>query len=661
MANTVRIKRRAAGGASGAPGSLANAELAFNEQDDTLYYGKGTGGAGGTATTVEAIGGKGAFCTLTGNQTIAGVKTFSSTITGSISGNAGTATILATARTIGGVSFDGSANINLPGVNTAGNQNTSGTAANVTGTVAVANGGSGTTTAQGAMNAFAGGVTSGSYLRGNGTNVVMSAIQAGDVPTLNQSTTGNAATATALQTGRILSFTGDATGAFAAFNGTSALAAALTLATVNSNVGTFNRVTVNAKGLVTAATDGTLTNIPAPTADYSIGGYKLTNVATPTLDTDAANKAYVDSVAQGLDVKNSVKVATTANISLSGTQTIDGIAVIAGDRVLVRAQSTQSANGIYIVAAGAWTRALDADTYNELISAFVFIEQGSTLADTGWVCSADPGGTLGSTAIVWSQFSGAGSYSAGTGLTLSGSQFSITNTAVSAASYGSASNTLSITVNAQGQLTSASAQAIAIANTQVSGLGTASTQNTGTSGSAIPLLSGANTWGNTQTIENNTASPILILKSDKAARLRLQNTDIDTDIIGEIQSYSKLGSEHTDSLGGRLYWTVENTGFSRVGWALAGSNSTETNILASTGLGVLTYNGNTVYHAGNTHTHTLAQISNMSAYARTLNDDADAATARATLELGTMSTQAASAVNITGGTIDNITIDGGTF
>jgi hypothetical protein len=79
MANTLRIKRRASGG-SGAPSSLANAELAFNEVDDTLYYGKGTGGAGGTATTVEAIGGIGAFVGLSGTQTITGNKTFSGTV-----------------------------------------------------------------------------------------------------------------------------------------------------------------------------------------------------------------------------------------------------------------------------------------------------------------------------------------------------------------------------------------------------------------------------------------------------------------------------------------------------------------------------------------------------------------------------------------------------
>lgn len=79
MANTVRIKRRASG-SPGAPSSLANAELAFNEVDNTLYYGKGTGGAGGTATTVEAIGGNGAFVSLSGTQTITGAKTFSGTV-----------------------------------------------------------------------------------------------------------------------------------------------------------------------------------------------------------------------------------------------------------------------------------------------------------------------------------------------------------------------------------------------------------------------------------------------------------------------------------------------------------------------------------------------------------------------------------------------------
>ena len=77
MANTLRIKRRASGGGAGAPASLSNAELAFNEQSGILYYGTGTGGAGGTATSVIAIGGDGAFVDTSSTQTVGGAKTFS--------------------------------------------------------------------------------------------------------------------------------------------------------------------------------------------------------------------------------------------------------------------------------------------------------------------------------------------------------------------------------------------------------------------------------------------------------------------------------------------------------------------------------------------------------------------------------------------------------
>jgi hypothetical protein len=162
------------GGAGGASGSTFNGGSTLTVSYNTLGAPSATG-TGASGTWGISISGASA----------------------STSGNAATATALQTARTIGGVSFDGTANINLPGVNTAGNQNTTGTASNVSGIVAVANGGSGTTTAQGAINTFAGAVTSGSYLRGNGTNVVMSAIQAGDVPTLNQNTSGSAASLSA--------------------------------------------------------------------------------------------------------------------------------------------------------------------------------------------------------------------------------------------------------------------------------------------------------------------------------------------------------------------------------------------------------------------------------------------------------------------------------
>ena len=152
----------------------------------------------------------------------------------------------------------------------------------------------------------------------------------------------------------------------------------------------------------------------------------LTLAGNPTGALHAAPKQYVDSVAQGIDAKDSVKVATTGPITLSGTQSIDGISCVGGDRVLVRAQSAAEDNGIYLVAAGSWSRAPDADSWDEHVSAFVFVEQGSTYADTGWVCQADSGGTLGSSAINWTQFSGAGSYMAdGIGIELSGTTFSL--------------------------------------------------------------------------------------------------------------------------------------------------------------------------------------------------------------------------------------------
>jgi hypothetical protein len=154
-------------------------------------------------------------------------------------------------------------------------------------------------------------------------------------------------------------------------------------------------------------------------------------------------------------------------------------------------QTLSQNNGIYSASASTWTRTDDANTWNELISAFTFIQTGTTLADTGWVCTVDAGGTLGTTPVTWTQFSSAGSYTASTGLTLTGNAFSITNTAVTAGAYGAADKTLTATVNAQGQLTALTETSIAIANTQVSGLGTMSTQNASnvaiTGGSIINL------------------------------------------------------------------------------------------------------------------------------------------------------------------------------
>lgn len=169
----------------------------------------------------------------------------------------------------------------------------------------------------------------------------------------------------------------------------------------------------------------TINGAKAFTSPINMSNQLISNVLDPVSAQDAATKAYVDSVATGLDPKQSVKAATTADITLSGPQTIDGISVVAGDRVLVKNQTTQSQNGIYVVAAGAWTRSLDMDSWSEVPSAFTFVEQGTVNSETGWVCTSDQGGTIGTTAIVWAQFSGAGTYTAGNGLTLTGGQFSI--------------------------------------------------------------------------------------------------------------------------------------------------------------------------------------------------------------------------------------------
>ena len=140
-----------------------------------------------------------------------------------------------------------------------------------------------------------------------------------------------------------------------------------------------------------------------------------------TLVSALAAKTYIDNTRSGLEVKDSVVVATTANITLSGTQTIDGIAVTAGQRVLVKDQTTASQNGIYVVSASAWSRSTDADTADELNSGcFFFVEKGTENADNGFVMSQDVAIVFGTTAITFSQFSGAGQITAGSGLAKSG-------------------------------------------------------------------------------------------------------------------------------------------------------------------------------------------------------------------------------------------------
>jgi phage-related tail fiber protein len=487
MASTIRIKRRVSG-SPGAPAALENAELAYNEVDDVLYYGKGTGGVGGSATAIPAIAGSGAYATLASAQTISGNKTF-------------------------------------------------------TGDVVVPTQASSDSSTKAASTAF---VKAQNYLTQNQT----------------------------------ITFSGDASGSGNA-------SVTLTLSSVGT-AGTYTKVTTDAKGRVTSGTTLAATDIPTltaakisdfdtqvrtsrldqmavPTADVSLNSRKITNLADPTGAQDAATKAYVDATKQGLDVKDSVRVATTANITLSGTQTVDGVSLVAGDRVLVKNQTTASANGIYVVVSGgAWTRSTDADTTAKVTSGmFTFVEVGTTNADSGWVLTTDGLITLDTTALAFVQFSGAGQIDAGAGLTKTGNTLDV----------GTAS-TGRIVVNAD--------------NIDLATVGTAGTYRS-----------------------------------------------VTTDAYGRITA----GTNPTTLSG---YGITDAQPLDATLTALAGVSTVADRLIYATGVDTFT-------------------VTTFTAFGRSLVDDADAAAARTTLGLGTIATQNANNVAITGGTIDNITLDGGTF
>jgi len=279
VANTIRIKRSTG---SSNPTSMENAEVAFREGDEVLIYGTGTGGAGGSATSIIPIGGKGAFFDK------ATTRTTNHVLAGAASGSA-------------------------------------------------------------AAPAFR-------------------ALVSDDIPSI-----------------------------------------------AHTKISDFDA------GVRT----NTLAEMAAPASAVGLNSQKITSLADPTADADAANKGYVDSVAQGLDVKDSVKVATTANITLSGTQTIDGVAVSADERVLVKNQNTASENGLYLCKASTWTRTDDLAAGADAAGAFAFVEQGTVNADNAFVCSSDKGSAVtGTNNLTFVQFSGAGQIIAGDGLQKSGNTLS---------------------------------------------------------------------------------------------------------------------------------------------------------------------------------------------------------------------------------------------
>ena len=224
----------------------------------------------------------------------------------------------------------------------------------------------------------------------------------------------------------------------------------VTNATITNS--TINSTTIGA----TTPSTGVFTNIATTTGTIS---------TTPSSSTDIANKLYVDTVALGISWKEPAQAATTANITLSGLQTVDTVALAAGNIVLVKNQTNSAQNGIYVASTGAWTYAPGSTTWAQYVGAMIFVDGGAQ-AGTLWYNLAQPGGTLGTTNMTWSNFSTSGSYTAGTGLTLTGSAFSITPVGT-AGTYGSASAVPVFVTNASGQVSSVTNTSIAISGSQI--------------------------------------------------------------------------------------------------------------------------------------------------------------------------------------------------
>lgn len=164
----------------------------------------------------------------------------------------------------------------------------------------------------------------------------------------------------------------------------------------------------------------------AATDNFDMNGQKITNLGVPVSANDAVRLVDLQNSQAGISGKDSVRVATTTNITLTGTQTIDGVPVVAGDRVLVKNQTNATQNGIYVCATGAWSRATDADSTAEVKAGnFVFVTEGTINADSGWILSTDGAITIGATNITWTQFSKVGQVVDGNGLIFSGNTLNI--------------------------------------------------------------------------------------------------------------------------------------------------------------------------------------------------------------------------------------------
>ena len=569
MANTIRIKRRASGGSAGAPTALLNAELAYNEADNILYYGYGDDGSG-NATSIVSIGGSGNYVTVGTDQTVSGVKTFDGTlnVTGAFQLNGVAVTVTAAEiNHLSGVTSNVQTQID----------GATGDIANLQAATGIADGDTN-------MGTYGG---TGSILSDNGTvKAALEELEAAIVDGSGTTTTDSGTASYDNGNINILGGTGLTTSGDSAQTVTVTLDDTAVTAASYGAAGSVPTYTVDQQGRLTAAADvlidiahtqvndfdagvqtNTLDSLAAPVADVSLNGNKITGLGDPVSAQDAATKAYVDAAANGLDVKESVRVTTTADITLENLQTVDGVSLAAGDRVLVKNQTTASENGIYdVVDGGAWTRSADADNApgaEVTPGMFTFVEEGSTYADAGFVLQTSGTIVLDTTDLSFVQFSGAGQVIAGGGLTKTGNQLDVVT-----------ADTGRIVVNAD--------------SIDLATHGTAGTYN-----------------------------------------------GLTVDAYGRVSSFVQ-GTTLAD------YSIVDAQPLDATLTALAGLTTAADQMVYSTGSDAFA-------------------MTSLTTYARSLLDDADATAARSTLGLGSMAVQDANNVAITGGTLDNIVIDGGTF
>ena len=509
-------------------GNLTNQWKSLYISGNTIYMGNlQLQQPAGTANTLQVTGPDG--------TTLGGINVNTISAQGNITGgNLLTGGLISAAATVTGGNLATGGTASVTGNITGGNLTTAGqvvATANVTGgnittggqvsatgnITATANVTGGNVLTGGAVSAT-GTITGGNLVTG-GTASVTGTATVGNLATSGTSSATGSSTAGSYNTAGNVSATGNVTGGNVLTGGAVSATGNVTGGNVKTNyiytITTGDTLTVNAATISLN-----------PTANVGMNSRYINSLADPVQAQDAATKNYVDSVAQGLDPKASVVYATTTSIfgsgytynngtsgvgatltaSAVGNLTIDGTVVSVGQRVLIKNETgaytnntTQSAafNGIYVVttagspsAAYVLTRSTDMDQWSEVPNAFTFVEQGTTNSDTGWVSTANQGGTMGTTSITWTQFSGAGSYSAGNALSLTGTQFNVLWDQTANATIGlNGSNQLYIPAGAV--LTTPNIGAATGTSLSVTGTVTATTYN-GTTFSASGNVTGGN-------------------------------------------------------------------------------------------------------------------------------------------------------------------------